>query len=218
MPSTLSKNLFGLTLANLEQLALDSGQPRFRGRQIYRALYARRVRDLNAMTDLDRNFRAELLARFAVALPKIQKSYASRDGSVRHLLRLGDGKSVEAVYMPFEDRATLCISSQVGCAVDCRFCFTGLLGVSRNLTAGEMVGQVLALAEPHEIARGARLMLLTGNSREIVEMYIACSLAGVICVPVNILTTARELIDTAADCTPAATIRPASTPGSDSPH
>jgi 23S rRNA (adenine2503-C2)-methyltransferase len=127
MPATanLQNNLFGLSLAKLEQLALDSHQPRFRGRQIYRALYARRVRDLNAMTDLDRKFRDELLARFTVALPRIEKSYASCDGSVRHLLRLEDGKSVEAVYMPFEDRATLCISSQVGCAVDCRFCFTG---------------------------------------------------------------------------------------------
>ncbi|MGE5327698.1 MAG: 23S rRNA (adenine(2503)-C(2))-methyltransferase RlmN, partial [Deltaproteobacteria bacterium] len=150
-------NLFGQTLASLEQLALDSGQPRFHGRQIYRALYARRVRDLNAMTDLDRDFRGELGRRFTVRLPQTAKSYVSRDGSVRHLLGLEDGKSVEAVYMPFEDRATLCISSQVGCAVDCRFCFTGLLGVSRNLTAGEMVGQVLALADWHEIPRGAHL-------------------------------------------------------------
>jgi 23S rRNA (adenine2503-C2)-methyltransferase len=159
MPATVSQqnNLFGWSLAKLEQLALDSDQPRFRGRQIYRALYARRVRDLNAMTDLDRKFRGELLARFTVDLPQIERRFASQDGSVRHLLRLEDGKSVEAVFMPFEDRVTLCISSQVGCAVDCRFCFTGLLGVSRNLTAGEMVGQVLALAEWHSIPRGAHL-------------------------------------------------------------
>jgi 23S rRNA (adenine2503-C2)-methyltransferase len=154
------KNLFGWSLAELEQLALESNQPRFRGRQIYRALYARRVRDLNAMTDLDRKFRSELLARFTVALPHTERSFASQDGSVRYLLRLDDGKSVEAVYMPFEDRVTLCISSQVGCAVDCRFCFTGLLGVTRNLTAGEMVGQVLALAESQMIPRGAHLNIV----------------------------------------------------------
>ncbi len=159
MPATASQrnNLFGMTLRELERVAADSSQPRFRARQIYRALYARRVRDLSAMTDLDLKFRSELLARYTIALPQIAGKVESRDGSVRYLLRLDDGKTVEAVYMPFEDRVTLCISSQVGCAVDCRFCFTALLGVSRNLSAGEMVGQVLALAEAQMIPRGAHL-------------------------------------------------------------
>ncbi len=159
MPASASQrnNLFGLTLRELEQLAQESSQPRFRARQIYRALYARRVRDLSLMTDLDMKFRNELQARYTVALPEIAGKVASQDGSVRYLLRLEDGKTVEAVYMPFEDRVTLCISSQVGCAVDCRFCFTALLGVGRNLAPGEMVGQVLALAEAQMIPRGAHL-------------------------------------------------------------
>ena len=196
MPSTANqqKNLFGFTLSNLEQLALDSGQPRFRGRQIFRALYARRVRDLNAMTDLDRKFRAELLARFHVALPQVEKSFASRDGSVRHLLRLEDGKTVEAVYMPFEDRATLCISSQVGCAVDCRFCFTGLLGVSRNLAAGEMVGQVLALAESHEIPRGAHLnVVFMGMGEPLLNFAPVMDAVRILADPNGVALTLRRI-------------------------
>jgi 23S rRNA (adenine2503-C2)-methyltransferase len=151
------KNLLGMSRTELERLAMDSNQPRFRGRQIFRGLYARRVRDLNALTDLDMKFREHLLSRYTVALPTIERQFPSRDGSVRYLLALEDGQSVEAVYMPIGNRVTLCISSQVGCAVDCRFCFTGLLGVKRNLTAGEMVGQVLTLAEAQHVPRGAHM-------------------------------------------------------------
>lgn len=154
------KNLLGWGLAELERLATDSGQPRFRGRQIYRGLYARRVSDLDSLTDLDKQFRKRLQAHFHVALPLIEREYTSRDGSTRYLLGLEDGRSVEAVYMPRERRVTLCISSQVGCAVDCRFCFTGLLGVQRNLTTGEMVGQVLALIEARQIPRGYPLSVV----------------------------------------------------------
>jgi 23S rRNA (adenine2503-C2)-methyltransferase len=159
MPVTASqrKNLLGLSRAELEQLALDSNQPRFRGRQIFHGLYARRVRDLGALTDLDMKFRNHLQSRYTVSLPRIEREFASRDGSARYLLGLEDGQSIEAVYMPIENRVTLCISSQVGCAVDCRFCFTGLLGVKRNLTAGEIVGQVLSLAEARHIPRGAHM-------------------------------------------------------------
>lgn len=159
MPASAArkKNLLGLSLAELEQVAREANQPRFRGRQIYRWVYTRRERDLDALTDLDMKFREYLLTHYSVIPPRIERDFASRDGSVRYLLGLEDGRSIEAVYMPRERRTTLCISSQVGCAVDCRFCFTGLMGVKRNLTAGEMVGQVLALAEARQIPRGATL-------------------------------------------------------------
>jgi 23S rRNA (adenine2503-C2)-methyltransferase len=178
MPVTVSqpKNLLGLSRIELEQLAVDSGQPRFRGRQIFRGVYARRVRDLNALTDLDKKFREHLLARYVVAPPEIRQSFASRDGSVRYLLGLEDGEAIEAVSMPDERRTTFCISSQVGCAVDCRFCFTGLMGVKRNLSSGEMVGQILALSEAGHVPRGAHLnVVLMGmgepllNLRAVVE-------------------------------------------------
>jgi 23S rRNA (adenine2503-C2)-methyltransferase len=152
-----SKNLLGWSRAELERLAADSGHPRFRGRQIFRGLYARRVRDLGALTDLDKKFRDYLLARYTVAFPRIEQQFTSRDGSARYLLGLEDGRTLEAVYMPIENRVTFCISSQVGCAVDCRFCFTALLSVKRNLTVGEMVGQVLALSEAQHVERGAHV-------------------------------------------------------------
>lgn len=159
MPETTThqRNLLGMSRAELEQLAVEAGKPRFCGRQIFRGIYARRVQDLGALTDLDRKFRDDLLSRYTVRLPHIERQFTSRDGSARYLLGLEDGQTIEAVYMPIENRVTFCISSQVGCAVDCRFCFTGLLGVKRNLTPGEMVGQVMALAEAQHVARGAHV-------------------------------------------------------------
>ncbi len=142
----LGQNLLGMTREELEQFAVACGQPRYRGRQLYRGIYKRRERDLNRLTDLDVKFREFLSSENCVAYPEVRGRFTSRDASVRYLLELHDGQSVEAVYMPEEKRLTLCISSQVGCAVDCRFCFTGLMGVKRNLTAGEILGQVFAIA------------------------------------------------------------------------
>ncbi len=151
------KSLLGLERAELEQIAVECGQPRYRGRQIFHGLYARRANDFESLTDLDRKFREQLTAHYELARPRLVREFPSRDGSVRALLALAHGQTVEAVYMPDQDRTTLCISSQAGCAVDCRFCFTGLLGLKRNLTAGEIVGQVLALEEAHHVPRGARV-------------------------------------------------------------
>ena len=151
------KNLIGASREELESLAEKLGQPRFRGRQVYEGLYKRRERDFQSLTNLNLAFRSELSVRFRAAYPQVEREFASRDGAVRYLLRLEDGNSIETVYMPEENRTTLCLSSQVGCAVDCRFCFTALLGVKRNLTSGEIVGQVLAVAQAREIPRRARL-------------------------------------------------------------
>ena len=153
----MGQNLLGLTREGLEELAAASGEPRYRGRQLYKAIYARRERDFEALTDLHRPFRSFLTERYRIAYPRVQGQVVSRDGAVRYLLALDDKNVVEAVYMPEETRTTLCLSSQVGCAVDCKFCFTALLGVKRNLTAGEIVGEVLALAEAQGLPRRARL-------------------------------------------------------------
>ncbi|MGO9272706.1 MAG: 23S rRNA (adenine(2503)-C(2))-methyltransferase RlmN [Terriglobia bacterium] len=164
MGATAKTNLLGLGRDELERLAAEYGRAPYRGRQLYHALYGRREREIAAITDLDREFRGLLAARYDVAYPGIVREFGSRDGSVRYLLGLDDGQTVEAVYMPTEqgdrDRTTLCISSQVGCAVDCKFCFTGLLGLRRNLTAGEIVGQVLALAADRSIPPKARLSVV----------------------------------------------------------
>ncbi len=150
-------NLLGLSRDELEQFAVSLRQPRYRGAQLYRGIYARRECDFMALTELANDFRQFLTAHYGVRFPEIGQEFHSQDGAVRYLFRLEDGQSVEAVYMPEETRTTICISSQVGCAVDCRFCFTGLLGVKRNLTAGEIVGQVLAIARAKDIPRQSRL-------------------------------------------------------------
>ncbi len=154
------QNLLGLSREELECVAEDLGQPRFRGRQVYEGIYKRRTTDFQTLTNLNLRFRTELASRFRVAYPHVQGAFTSKDGAVRYLLRLEDGNSTETVYMPEESRITLCLSSQVGCAVDCKFCFTALLGIKRNLTCGEIVGQVLAVAQAQKIPQQARLNLV----------------------------------------------------------
>jgi 23S rRNA (adenine2503-C2)-methyltransferase len=132
------------------QQALGPGQPRFRAQQIYEAVYHQRITSLDQITTIPKALREVL----PLGLPEIAKTYDSVDGTRRYLLKLADGKTVESVWMPEGERATVCISSQVGCPVDCKFCLTALLGLERSLTAGEIVGQVLRVAadqgvEPH---------------------------------------------------------------------
>ncbi len=152
-----NRNLLGMDRQELEQLAVAHSQPAYRGRQIYAALYARRKRHLDELTELPRNFREALSQSHEIAYPEVRGRVASRDGSSRYLLALEDGAIVEAVFMPEENRATLCLSSQVGCAVDCRFCFTALMGLQRNLAAGEMVGQALAVMADRRLSVRFRL-------------------------------------------------------------
>jgi 23S rRNA (adenine2503-C2)-methyltransferase len=156
----LGHNLVGLDRQELERLALSLGKAPYRGRQLYHALYRRREKELAALTNLDRNLRGALAAHYEITYPDVQGEFISKDASVRYLLRLEDNTSIETVYVPEEDRITLCLSSQAGCAVDCRFCFTALLGLQRNLSAGEILGQVLAVAKAREILPASRLNLV----------------------------------------------------------
>jgi 23S rRNA (adenine2503-C2)-methyltransferase len=182
--ATQRGNLLGLSLGELENLAVHMGQPRYRGRQLYHAIYARRARDLATLTDLQRNFRETLAAGHEIAYPDVDREFASRDGAVRYLFRLADGKSVETVHMPEDDRTTLCLSSQVGCALDCRFCFTALLGAKRNLTAGEIVGQVLAVTTRQNIVRGARLNLVfMGMGEPLLNLPSVIKAVGILADP-----------------------------------
>mgnify|MGYP004702594727 CR=1 FL=1 len=126
--------------------ALGAGTPAYRARQIYEAVYQRRVESFEEITGLPKAERAALAERFSLAGLGVVTRYDSADGTRRYLLGLQDGKTVEAVFMPEFHRDTLCISTQVGCPVDCKFCLTALMGLERNLTAGEIVGQVLTLA------------------------------------------------------------------------
>lgn len=168
--------LLGLTLRELTEFVEDAGQPSYRGRQLFEALYRQRLGSAEQISTLPQDFRQSLLQRgLSLGVPTIEKKFVSSDGTVRYLIGFGDGQSVETVWMPEGDdgeagdgseagseiekaagrtwdRATICVSSQVGCAVDCQFCLTALLGVKRNLTAGEIVGQVCAVLKDQNVS------------------------------------------------------------------
>jgi 23S rRNA (adenine2503-C2)-methyltransferase len=130
--------------SQLEDLALDLGASRYRGRQIASWIYRKGVVDLEQMSDLPKDFRAALAARASATLPEVERATPSQDGSRKLVFRLEDGARVSAVVMPDDGRITLCLSTQVGCGYACAFCLTGTMGLTRNLTTAEIVGQLLA--------------------------------------------------------------------------
>ena len=153
-------DLLGRSEDELRAWMSELGEPGYRGAQLYHALYAERRRDISSMSNIPAALRARLESESRIGLPRIARRYQSADGSVRYLLSLGEHSAseaaarrsllparVEAVFMPSEGRQTICISTQAGCAVDCHFCLTAQLGLIRNLTAGEIVGQVLVALE-----------------------------------------------------------------------
>jgi 23S rRNA (adenine2503-C2)-methyltransferase len=135
-------NLLGLSKADLEAFVGEMGSKPFRARQLMNWIYKRGEGDIAAMTDLAKDFRAELALRAEVVVPRIVKTQIATDGTRKWLLSGGNDQAFEMVYIPEEDRGTLCISSQVGCALDCSFCSTAQQGFNRNLTTAEIVGQV----------------------------------------------------------------------------
>ena len=194
MPTHAANSLLGMTLAELTSLALASGQPAYRGQQLFDAVYRQRTDRLDGVSTLPAQYRAELAEQgWRIGLPAIARKFTSSDGTIRYLIELADGETVETVWMPEGDggeagdgseageevdpaldervvaglrpaephtapspqvpwrRATICVSSQVGCAVNCRFCFTALLGVKRNLDAGEIVGQIAAVLRDQRV-------------------------------------------------------------------
>jgi 23S rRNA (adenine2503-C2)-methyltransferase len=149
--------LLGMDLHEIQQV-LGEGQPAFRAKQVYDALYRRSVDDFTQISALPAKLREDLGAEHAVGLPAIERRFESIDGTRRYLLRLEDARTVETVLMPEPGRDTICISTQVGCPVDCKFCMTALMGLERNLTAGEIVGQVLLVARDNGLmSEGRRL-------------------------------------------------------------
>jgi 23S rRNA (adenine2503-C2)-methyltransferase len=177
--------LIGMDAAELGQ-ALGPEQPAYRARQLYEALYRGGAADLVQVTTLPASTRQELAARHPLGLPEIASRFQSSDGTRRYLLRLEDGRTVEAVLMPEGERDTICISSQVGCPVDCKFCMTALLGLERGLTAGEIVGQVLLVARDNQLRRdGGRLnIVMMGQGEPLLNLP-------------NVLKATRILLDPA---------------------
>jgi 23S rRNA (adenine2503-C2)-methyltransferase len=139
-------SLVELECHQLEAALADRGHDRFRARQIFAWIYRRGINHPEAMTNLPRDLRAALAADFSLPTPAIARRERSSDGTEKFLLTLGDGRQVEAVFIPDTPAMTFCISTQVGCAMACAFCLTGKMGLVRNLSAGEIVGQVRVLA------------------------------------------------------------------------
>lgn len=173
MHTSTSNSLLGLNLEELTDLAVESGQPSYRGQQLFDAVYRQRLEHLDKVSTLPTQYRTQLAEKgWGIDLPTVDRKFISEDGTVRYLIKMTDGELVETVWMPEGDggesgdgseagdesnqsesatsraswrRSTICVSSQVGCAVNCKFCLTALLGVKRNLDAGEIVGQISAV-------------------------------------------------------------------------
>jgi 23S rRNA (adenine2503-C2)-methyltransferase len=136
-------NLLGLPRAQLETfVAARLGAKPFRARQLMKWIYRRGAADFSTMSDLKQEFRAQLEAIAEITVPQIVTEQVSKDGTRKWMLRMDEVQGIETVYIPEPDRGTLCISSQVGCAMDCTFCATAQQGFNRNLSAAEIVGQV----------------------------------------------------------------------------
>ncbi len=135
-------NLLGMPQSDLERLFADIGEKPFHARQLMRWVYQRGITDFSQMTDFSKSLREKLPRTAVIELPTVLSQHNSKDGTIKWLFESGFGQAVEAVFIPETDRGTLCISSQVGCALDCAFCATGAQGFNRNLTAAEIIGQV----------------------------------------------------------------------------
>ena len=162
------KNLFGLSRQQLTELLSEFGQPPYRAGQLLQAMFQHRIGSLDQVQTLPRSLRQELAeAGWTINRPRIMETFRSVDGTERYLIAGQDGQTVETVWMPGGDgaeqgdvretgnlRATICVSSQVGCAVNCQFCLTAKLGLQRNLSAGEIAGQVMEVFERQAVKVG----------------------------------------------------------------
>src|SRR6266436_1335183 len=137
------RDLVGLDRAGLAEEMAGFGAEPFRVRQLWHWIYYRGATDFGDMTNLAKGFRERLAARYALGRPEVTSALASSDGTRKWLLRFADGQEVETVHIPEADRGTLCVSSQVGCTLNCTFCHTGTQRLVRNLGAAEIVGQIM---------------------------------------------------------------------------
>jgi 23S rRNA (adenine2503-C2)-methyltransferase len=175
MPHLAHNWLLGLDRGELASLVEGLGEPAYRAQQLLDGIYRKRLESIERISTFPQALRSKLVGDgYSIGLPTVEKRFVSEDGTVRYLIELTDGQTVETVWMPEGDggeagdgteagdsvqdsprgwdRATICVSSQVGCAVDCQFCLTALLGVKRNLTAGEIVGQVLRVLTDQNVS------------------------------------------------------------------
>ena len=184
--------LLGKSKEELREFCVALGEPAFRGAQIYHALYAERKFDIAQITNLPVALRERLAKEARVTLPEVKQRFVSADGSARYLFALPAGEdrttarpaSVEAVFMPSEGRRTICISTQAGCAVDCHFCLTAQLGLIRNLTAGEILVQVLLPLEEHKAQLAPQTnIVLMGQGEPLLNFEPVMAAVGILLDP-----------------------------------
>ena len=184
--------LLGKSKEELREYCVALGEPAFRGAQIYHALYAERKFDVAQITNLPAALRERLSKEARVTLPEVKQQFASTDGSVRYLFALPAGEdgtnarpaSVEAVFMPSVGRQTICISTQAGCAVDCHFCLTAQLGLIRNLTAGEILAQVLLPLEERKAQLAPQTnIVLMGQGEPLLNFEPVMAAVGILLDP-----------------------------------
>jgi 23S rRNA (adenine2503-C2)-methyltransferase len=179
-------NLLGKSAEELRQILGSLGQPGYRGAQIYHALYKERRFDFATMSNLPAALRAQLAEEAVIVLPEIVRRHNSSDGTMRYVVALREAKlaNVETVFMPEKHRQTICISTQAGCAVDCQFCLTAQLGLLRNLSAGEMIGQVLLALEDNRAALKPQTnVVLMGQGEPLLNYDAVVAALGIVLDP-----------------------------------
>jgi 23S rRNA (adenine2503-C2)-methyltransferase len=142
-------NLLGTTVSEMENIMADLGEKRFKGRQLFKWLYNSMQPDFTWMTNLSVALRQKLAGKYTFTFPRLEKLSKSKDGTEKSLLALDDGLFIETVLIPDGLKRTVCVSSQAGCPLGCKFCATGLIGFKRNLTVGEIIGQLIHLRREH---------------------------------------------------------------------
>ncbi|HUP42951.1 MAG TPA: 23S rRNA (adenine(2503)-C(2))-methyltransferase RlmN [Thermoanaerobaculia bacterium] len=186
--------LLGLPLEELATVLAPAVDRPFRARQVYDALHRRAVAGFEEMTDLPAALRQRLAREFRVGGPEVVERAASDDGTVKYLLALADGATVEAVDIPDGERRTFCISSQAGCGLACKFCVTGYWGAGRNLTAGEIVGQVLAIRRDRGLPPSGFNLVFMGMGEPLLNLG---GLEGALAVLGESLSLRRITVSTA---------------------
>jgi 23S rRNA (adenine2503-C2)-methyltransferase len=194
--------LLGRSAGELREFAVSLGERPYRGAQLYHALYAERRFEFSAMTNVPAALRVHLAKEARITPPRIARRFPSVDGSIRYLLSIGGAAGdenvkpaqIEAVFMPREGRQTICISTQAGCAVDCHFCLTAQLGLIRNLTAGEIVGQVLvALEENREQLAPQTNVVLMGQGEPLLNYDATMAAVRILLDPKGVALAPRHV-------------------------
>src|SRR5262249_33876571 len=196
--------LVGLEESELIRIVTGRGEPAYRARQIYGGIYHGRAGSLLEIRGLPSGLRQALEREFDLGLPAIERQFDSADGTIRYLLRLADGQTIETVLMPEEGRNTICISTQAGCPVDCRFCFTALLGLQRNLTAGETAAQVLLVAAKSRLLdREAKLnIVMMGMGEPLLNLPNVLKATRLLTDPEGLALSPRRITASTSGITP----------------